>query len=102
MKNEEETQLVGFVQYPNWIAQDPSMSIKAKAVLMSLLSRVEPNKTSTKQPHEILARDSSVSVSTVKLALKELRERGIVSWSKPSADALGRKGNTYKIHILEK
>ena len=49
---------------------------------------------------DYLSRKSKVSISTVKRALKSLREKGIISWTKRKRDKDKFDRNHYKITLV--
>lgn len=86
----------GFAAIPNWLVRDESVSGNAKLVYMCLMART--SRTATAWPsHARIARESGMSVSTVKVALAELKKLGVVSWRPQITESGGRSSNMYSI-----
>lgn len=93
-ENTESTQAQGWSAIPNWVVWDESISGRAKLVYMCLNSRASRRGDSFPS-HAKMAKESGLSVTTVKLALEELRSLGIVSWEKRSRPDGGQSSNMY-------
>lgn len=88
----------GFAPVPNWIVRDTSISGNAKLVYMCLISRANRNQQ-TWPSHALIAKEAKVSVSSVKTALVELRELGVVTWSQQRRNDGGLSSNMYRVLI---
>lgn len=71
----------GWSAIPNWIVRDQEISGRAKLVYMCLNSRAS-ERGETFPSHALISKEAGVSVSSVKLALNELKAKGIVHWEK--------------------
>lgn len=96
MPTEEEDR--GFAQIPRWLQRRTDVSVHAKAVYLALSSRADPRGQSFPS-HETLAEEASCSIATVKRALLQLRELGVVTWVSRPRDEGGRSSNLYTITV---
>lgn len=92
----EQDNFQAFAMIPNWMVRDTTISGHAKLVYMALTSRTSRNNASWPS-HALIAKECGVSVTTVKNALAELRELGLVTWSKRVRDDGGATSNMYYI-----
>lgn len=68
----------GWSAIPNWLLRDPAFSANAKIIYVYLSGRV--GKDSVCYPsQELIAKEASLSVSTVKRGLLELEKKGIIT-----------------------
>lgn len=85
----------GFAAVPNWMVRDQSISLYAVTVYMALASHSGPGGIHPSQP--TLAREARCSESSVRRALIELEELGVVSRVRRKNRA-GRASNGYLLH----
>lgn len=89
----------GFAQIPRWVQQSDTISGPAKLVYLALSSRSDRYGQSHPS-HATLAREASCSVATVKRALDDLRELGLVEWDvRFRDDNEGQTSNVYTIAV---
>jgi hypothetical protein len=89
----------GFAQIPRWLQRSDTVSAKAKLVYLALSSRADRQGQSYPS-HETLAGEASCSVASVKRALLELRDLGVVEWTfRTRDDGSGQTSNIYKVSI---
>jgi hypothetical protein len=89
----------GFAQIPKWLQRSTSTTAKAKLVYLALSSRADKHGQSFPS-HETIAVEASCSVASVKRALVELRDLGVVSWTaRARQDGSGQTSNTYRITV---
>lgn len=86
----------GWTAIPNWIARDPRVSTNAKAVYMALSSRLGREGVVIPK-HSTIAAEMGMSVSTVRRALRELRELGVLSWEPQHREDGSQSSNAYAI-----
>lgn len=86
----------GFAVIPRWIQRHESLSGEAKLVYIALTSRIDED-GKCNPGHKLLAKEASCSVSTVKRALEELRDLGVVSWTATRRDSGARSSNSYTV-----
>ena len=87
----------GWTAMPNWMLRDSTLSGNAKLVYLSISSRIGlPNNNPS---HATIAVDASCSVATVKRALVELRDRGMIAWEPRNDGKGGQLSNNYRILI---
>jgi DNA-binding transcriptional MocR family regulator len=100
MQNEakmpEEKRVEGFAVIPRWVLLDGTLSAQAKMLYLVLSSHV--NREGVCWPSQrTMAEEGSMAVSTVKMALLELRERGLVEWSGRATKQGGQTSNLYRL-----
>ena len=86
----------GWAAIPRWLLHDSSVSAHAKIVYLHLSSRMD-REHSCYPSQNLLARESSISVSSVKRALAELENLGIIT-KRAERTATGRR-NFYRILV---
>lgn len=86
----------GWTAIPNWIARDPKISTNAKAVYMALSSRLGRDGVVIPK-HATIAAEMGMSVSTVRRALHDLRELGVLSWRPQYRPDGSQSSNVYAI-----
>lgn len=91
----------GFAQMPRWLQRDPDVSAAAKLVYLALSSRAGQAGESV-PAHKRLAAEASCSIPSVKRALKELRDLGVVEWTKRARPDSGQTSNEYRISIARR
>jgi DNA-binding transcriptional regulator YhcF (GntR family) len=82
---------------PNSIARS-KLSMAAKVVYASLSSRINCG-AGNWPSHALLAEESSCSIATVKRALIELRDAGVVEWRQRSTAKGGQTSNEYRLIV---
>lgn len=86
----------GFAQIPRWLQQDPSIPGYTKLVYLALSSRVDKYGTAFPS-HATIAAEASCSVASVKRALVELREIGVIEWTNAARRSGGQSANEYTV-----
>lgn len=95
---DEPEDVGGFASIPRWLQRSQAVSWRAKLVYLALSSRV--GETGAAWPsHATIAAESSCSVTSVKRALAELRDLGVVSWSGRTRDDAGATSNVYRLSV---
>jgi hypothetical protein len=91
----------GFAIIPRSLLHDKTISQSAKWVYVALSSRV--NAALQCWPsHARIADDTNLSVTTVKQALKELRDRRLVTWEQRTDPEHGQTANVYTLgHLVD-
>ncbi len=92
-------EVVGFAAVPNWIVRSQEFSLHQKIVYMVLASHVG-RAGSWAMTHGQIAEEAGVGTTTVKKALGELRERGLIDWVEADADN-NWVGNTYFLETVD-
>lgn len=89
---------IGWSAAPNCIVRSTKLSGSAKLVYLSLASRL--NYTGGNWPsHTTIAAEASCSVATVKRALNELREAGVIEWESRTDLRGGQMTNAYRLIV---
>ncbi|MWV50092.1 hypothetical protein GRS96_12515 [Rathayibacter sp. VKM Ac-2803] len=86
----------GFAQIPRWLQQDSSIPGYTKLVYLALSSRVDKYGTAFPS-HATIAAEASCSIASVKRALVELREIGVVEWTNAARGNGGQSANEYTV-----
>lgn len=87
----------GWSAVPNAIVRG-KLSMAAKCVYMSLSSRINCG-AGNWPSHSLIAEESSCSIATVKRALVELREAGVVEWRQRTNGKGGQTSNEYRLIV---
>ena len=88
----------GYSAVPRKLVYDQSVSGHAKLVYMCLGARI--NSTSKAWPsHALIAREAGIGVTSVKKALAELRDLGLVSWSRRTLPDGSQTSNIYEVAV---
>jgi predicted transcriptional regulator len=88
----------GWTAAPNCIVRSTKLSGSAKLVYLSLSSRL--NYSNGNWPsHTTIASEASCSVATVKRALNELRDAGVIEWQHRTDGDGGRTTNAYRLIV---
>lgn len=88
----------GWSAAPNCIVRSTKLSGSAKLVYLSLSSRL--NYTNGNWPsHATIASEASCSIATVKRALTELKEAGVIDWQNRSDGKGGQTTNAYRLIV---
>lgn len=87
----------GFAIAPNWMVRDPSIPARAKVVFLVLSSHTGRD-GAWYMGHRQIAEEAGCSVPTVIRALNELRDLGLVTWDKRTANG-GLLENVYRVHL---
>lgn len=94
-----EQPVQGFAMVPRWIIEDDTISQNATCVFMALAGRMG-RAGSAFPSHKLLAKEAKCSVASVKRALNELRELGIVKWeSRWRGGANSQTSNLYTVNL---
>lgn len=90
----------GFAQIPRWLQRDETISGNAKLVYIALSSRTD--KYGQCHPsQETIARESSISVASVKRALQELNGLEVVFWEQRRRPGRGLTSNVYTVAVAK-
>lgn len=92
---DNDRQAVGFAVVPNWMIRNTTISAYAIAVYAALASH--SGRGGITPSHETLATESRCSERKVRDALNELRDLGVVTWTRRQARG-GRTSNEYFLH----
>ena len=87
----------GWTAAPNCIVRSTKLSGSAKLVYLSLSSRL--NYEGNWPSHATIASEASCSVATVKRALIELKDAGVIDWEHRSDGKGGRTTNAYRLIV---
>lgn len=87
----------GWSAVPNAVVRG-KLSMAAKCVYMSLSSRINCG-AGNWPSHALIAEESSCSIATVKRALVELREAGVVEWRQRTNGKGGQTSNEYRLIV---
>jgi hypothetical protein len=90
--------LTGTSSIPVWLLADPDVAPKAKIVYLALLTFIDRNGECW-PAHTAIAARSALSVSTVKRALEQLREQGVVTWRARWRSDTGQTSNHYTLRL---
>jgi hypothetical protein len=90
----------GWASIPRWVL-DTDMSCHAKLLLVVLSSYVNVRSQQCWPSHATLAGQCGVSVDTVQRALRELRDRGLVTWEQRTRRDTGQTSNLYSLHLMD-
>lgn len=88
----------GFAITPVWLLDDTSLTVNEKIVYVALTSFTN-SEGYCFPSHAKLAERGSISIATVKRALKRLRERGLVDWKNQLDKSKGQLSNYYKVEV---
>ena len=87
----------GWSAIPNRVSRS-KLSMAAKCVYMSLSSRINCG-AGNWPSHALIAEEASCSVATVKRALVELRDAGVVEWRQRTTGKGGQTSNEYRLIV---
>ena len=89
----------GWAAIPRWVLWETHLSSAARLVLVALLAR--ENRDGVCWPsHARIAQDTALGVTSVKNALTELREAGLVSWETRQEREGGQGTNLYQVRFV--
>lgn len=94
-----EKTVQGFAVIPRWLLYSETLSSAAKITYAVLSSHVDAT-GSCWPSHATLARETSLSSSSVKRALAELKAAGIVSWETRQIDSGATSSNRYRLLVV--
>lgn len=96
---EPASQVQGWSAIPNWIVWDETISGRAKLIYMCLNSRV--SRTGQAFPSQAkMAKESGMSVTSVKQALQELKALGVVRSEVRRREDGGQTSNIYHLSSM--
>lgn len=87
----------GWAAVPNSVARSDKLSASAKLVYLSISSRL--GFEGQYPSHATMAAEASCSVATVKRALNELRDAGVIEWQRRSDGKGGQITNSYRLIV---
>lgn len=87
----------GWTAVPNTVSRS-KLSMAAKCVYISLSSRINCG-AGNWPSHALIAEEASCSVATVKRALVELRDAGVVEWRQRTNGKGGQTSNEYRLIV---
>jgi hypothetical protein len=87
----------GFAIVPNWMIRDTNISAYGIAVFVALASHSGPG--GIYPSHATLAAESRCSERKVRAALNELKDIGVITWTKRRDPKLGQITNTYTLLV---
>lgn len=88
----------GFAQMPRWLQRSKDVSPWAKLVYLALSSRMDKH-GQAHPSHRLLAEECSCSIPTVKRALDELRQLGVITWAARRLDNESQTSNLYTVGV---
>jgi predicted transcriptional regulator len=89
----------GTAVIPGWLLEDDSTTLNAKMVYLALTTFIDSKSKECYPSHAALAARCGLSISSVQRALKELREKKIVTWKQRSRVGAGQTSNYYKLRL---
>ena len=95
----QEESAGGFAAVPNWLVRDDTISGHAKLVFMVLSSHAGRAGTWA-MTHRQIAAEAGLGVTSVKAALTELRELGVVGWVTPDDPKEAWMGASYTVTMM--
>lgn len=91
--------MTGFAAVPAWVVDDETISQKAKLTYLVLSRHIGRDSLAATLSQGLIARKAGMSARSVRTALSELRELGLVEWESSHRDDGGTSYNTYRMHV---
>jgi DNA-binding IclR family transcriptional regulator len=90
----------GFAILPRWVLFETDLSEHARMVLLVLTAFVNSQSQECWPSHATIAKGGGMSAPTVKRALNDLRDAGLVTWEPRFDHESGQTSNVYRLHLL--
>lgn len=89
----------GTAVIPGWLLEDEWTTLNAKMVYLALTTFIDSKTKECYPSHAAIGQRCGLSISSVQRALKELRQKKIVTWKQRAKPDSGQTSNYYKLRI---